>query len=107
MNGVVVVMVVGGLGEYFFVWLNGEMGLMVMMLFAGEEVCVQVIDENDCIDEVCFIVEFIIVIIFIFENDMFVCNGNIDGVIIFFVENGVLFYDYSWINGVGILNGMG
>ena len=107
MNGVAVAMAVGGLGEYSFAWSNGETGPMATMLPAGEEVCVQVTDENDCTDEVCFTVEFTTAIIPTFENDTLACNGNTDGVITFSVENGVPPYDYSWTNDAGTLNGMG
>ncbi|MEL6971446.1 MAG: gliding motility-associated C-terminal domain-containing protein [Bacteroidota bacterium] len=106
-NGIAVASAEGGLGDYTFTWCTGETGTMSNMLVAGEECCVQVVDENGCMDEVCFTVEFTTAIIPTFQNDTLACNGDTDGVITFSIENGVPPYDYTWTNSAGTLSGGG
>ena len=100
----------GGTGNYTFDWCNGETGMEASMLVGGENCCVTVTDDNGCMDEVCFDVNFTLEIIPTFTNGLVDCNGDTDGIITFSVINGVPPYNYIWqndddsINGGGIIN---
>ncbi len=106
-DGVGIASATGGTGNYTFTWCTGETGTMATNLVADELCCVQVTDENGCMDEVCFTVEFTTAIIPIFMNDTLLCNGDTNGLITFSAINGVLPYDYAWTNTAGTLNGNG
>ena len=106
-DGIGIASATGGTGNYTFTWCTGETGTMATNLVAGAQCCVQVTDDNGCMDEVCFTVEFTTAIIPIFMNDTLLCNGDTNGLITFSASNGVLPYDYAWTNALGTLNGSG
>ena len=97
----------GGTGNYNFSWCNGETAAQANSLVGGEQCCVTVTDDNGCMDEFCFEVNFTTDIIPSFTEDLLDCNGDQDGVITFSAVNGLPPYNYSWQNEANTINGAG
>lgn len=106
-NGIATATASGGMGNYSFTWCTGETGATATTLIGGEQCCVTVTDEQGCMDEVCFDVDFTTAIIPTFANDTLACNGDTDGVLTFSAINGLPPYSYEWQNTVGSLSGNG
>lgn len=97
----------GGTGNYTFEWCNGETTATATMLVGGENCCVTVTDDNGCMDEVCFDINFTTDIVPTFTEDLLDCNGDEDGIITFSAVNGIPPYNYTWQNNDNSINGAG
>jgi gliding motility-associated-like protein len=86
----------GGAGNYTFEWCDGQTDTQNLMLIGGETCCVTVTDENGCMTDTCFVVDFVTDIIPAFTTAAVLCNGGNTGQITFSAMNGQPPYDYEW-----------
>lgn len=79
-------------------------------LVGGVVCCVIVIDDFGCVGDICFMMDFLIGIVFIVQVDLVDCNGGNIGSIEFLAMGGILFYNYNWEKidfsffGIGVFN---
>lgn len=106
-DGEVIITAVGGTGNYNYDWSNGLTIPNPTNLLGGQNYCVTVSDDNNCEDILCFDMPFIDVIFPTVTNGSVLCNGDSNGMVSFFVENGFPPYAYQWSNASNTLNGNG
>lgn len=94
-DGIQIVSVSGGTGNYTIEWSNGSTNQVATNLVGGDEYCVTVADAAGCERMECFIMEYIIPIAFQVENDTVNCASDIDGQLTFSVSAGQVPYSYT------------
>ncbi len=106
-NGIAIVEVTGGAGNYTYTWCNGESAPQASSLVGGQPCCVTVTDANGCEITRCIEVEYVRQIVPDLTSDTLACYGDNNGVISFSMTNGFPPYTYSWQNTANSLNGSG
>lgn len=98
---------IGGTETYSFEWSDGQMTGAVNNLIGGDNYCVTVTDSNNCQDDTCFVMPFILDFIPLIQNDSLNCNGDSDGILELSAHSGVPPYNFNWSNPSGTLTGNG
>ncbi len=98
---------VGGSGNYTYVWSDGQTTQIANNLLAGEEYCVNVIDDLGCSAQSCVVIDFISNIEVSVVNDTLDCFGDLNGFLFIDIELGLAPYTYNWQNQDNSLNGSG
>ncbi|MEZ4949504.1 MAG: SprB repeat-containing protein [Saprospiraceae bacterium] len=86
----------GGLGNFSFLWNDGQTGSVATNLNGGQTYCVTATDDFGCQNDTCFYVEYITPIIPSVNVTDVLCFGGNDGQINFSVSNGEPPYQYIW-----------
>ena len=106
-DGEATALVLGGSGNYNYLWSNGQTTATATNLEGGMTYCVTVTDDIGCEDESCIVILFPSNILHDVLNDTLDCIGNTNGEITFSVYNGQAPYNYAWQNIDNSLNGNG
>jgi gliding motility-associated-like protein len=106
-DGEVTITAIGGTGNYIYDWSNGLDIPNPTNLLGGQNYCVTISDDNGCEDILCFDMPYIDVIFPTVTDGSVACNGDSNGTISFFVENGFPPYTYQWAGVSNGLSGMG
>ena len=106
-DGAVTITAVGGTGNYTYDWSNSLDIPNPTNLLGGQNYCVTVSDEIGCEDILCFDMPFIDVIFPTVTDGSVLCNGDNNGMVSFFVENGFPPYTYQWADASNTLSGVG
>lgn len=106
-DGEVTITAVGGTGNYIYNWSNALDIPNPTNLLGGQNYCVTVSDDNGCEDILCFDMPYIDVIFPTVTDGSVLCNGDSNGTVSFFVENGFPPYTYQWAGASNTLSGMG
>ncbi|MGK0365496.1 MAG: gliding motility-associated-like protein [Saprospiraceae bacterium] len=106
-DGEVTITAVGGTGNYTYNWSNTLTIPNPTNLLGGQNYCVTVSDDNGCEDILCFDMPYIDVIFPTVTDGSVLCNGDNNGTVSFFVENGFPPYTYQWADASNTLNGNG
>ncbi|MEL6276618.1 MAG: SprB repeat-containing protein, partial [Bacteroidota bacterium] len=98
MDGEATATATGGSGNYTITWCDGSTGPMNTNLVAGANCCVNVMDDQGCSYDTCFVVDFVEP----FEPfDRFsepLCQGDSTGSLTFGIRGGRAPYLYTWEN---------
>ena len=105
-NGSAAASASGGVGNYTYLWDNGQMQSIATSLTAGNH-CVTITDGNGCTDTTCVIITSPPPIILIATDDTLNCFGDTDGQSIVTISGGVAPYAYGWVNPVTGTTGTG
>lgn len=103
-SGIGTANVIGGTGEYRYIWSNGVSGTdNVLPSLPTGDYSVDVIDENDCVLTLNFFVgePLLLVIDDIFAT-LVTCPEGSDGTLEAFVSGGVTPYTYSWEGSIDV-----
>ena len=106
-DGEVTITAVGGTGNYDYNWSNSLTIPNPTDLLGNQNYCVTVSDDNGCEDILCFDMPYIDVIFPTVTDGSVSCNGDNNGAVSFFVENGFPPYTYQWADASNTLNGNG
>lgn len=86
----------GSLPPYTYAWSDGQTTQTAVNLIGGDNYCVTIIDQNNCMIDTCFDVPFYTPISGSILDGSVLCNGDMNGVLTFTTENGTPPYTYSW-----------
>ncbi len=106
-DGEVIITAIGGTGNYSYNWSNTLTIPNPTNLLGGQNYCVTVSDENGCEDILCFDMPFINIMFPTVTDGSVLCNGDEDGTVSFFVQNGFPPYTYQWAGASNTLSGVG
>ncbi len=106
-DGIATVTASGGDGNYTYQWDNSADSQVVTNLTGGSTYCVTVTDNAGCQATDCVLVLFPSNIQTQIENEVLNCFGDVNGTLNLTIFNGVIPYEFTWINLTTGLNGNG
>lgn len=109
LDGVVSIVVSGGLGNYSYVWSNGVIIFEISVVSAGDYQFIIIDLDLGCSISISVMVFSFMLFIGFFNVSNFSCGGSVDGEFIFFVDGffNLFLVIYEWLNGVIIVELMG
>lgn len=97
----------GGIAPYTYLWENGETNATALNLTGGTNYCVTITDAIGCTAENCVLILFPSNIQTQIENEVLNCFGEVNGTLNLSIFNGVIPYEFTWVNPATGLNGNG
>lgn len=97
----------GGEGNFTYAWSDGQNTDLAINLTGGTNYCVTATDGAGCQATLCADAPYVLNITVQISDDNLLCNGDINGELIFSATGGFPPYTFSWQNAGNTLNGTG